>query len=143
MSKQQLQVMKFHEAFGAPVADSPQLIEVARWELRHELIREELAEYHDACVAEDLVEVADALGDLLYLVCGAALEHGIDLEAVVDEIQASNMSKLGEDGLPVLRYDGKILKGPGYRRPDLAEVISTQGPDLASILRARGNSHAE
>jgi predicted HAD superfamily Cof-like phosphohydrolase len=88
-------------------------------------MKEENDEYLDACHAKDLVEIADALGDQLYILCGTILRHGMQhiIEDVFDEIQASNMSKLGEDGEPVFREDGKILKGPNFFRPDLSKFI--------------------
>jgi predicted HAD superfamily Cof-like phosphohydrolase len=89
---------------------------------------EENYEYQEACEANSLVEIADALGDQLYILCGTILKHGMQhiIEDVFDEIQASNMSKLGDDGKPVLRDDGKILKGPGYFRPDLSKFIKVK-----------------
>jgi predicted HAD superfamily Cof-like phosphohydrolase len=88
-------------------------------------MQEENEEYLTACDDNSLVEIADALGDQLYILCGTILRHGMQhiIEDVFDEIQASNMSKLGEDGKPVLREDGKILKGPGFFRPDLTKFI--------------------
>lgn len=122
----QLQVESFHYAFGAPVADKPTRLPDERGSLRYELIKEELLEYAEAIGEGNLVEVADALGDLLYVVFGAAVEHGIDLEPVVDEIHRSNMSKLGDDGKPIYREDGKILKGDGYSAPDLGPILEAQ-----------------
>jgi predicted HAD superfamily Cof-like phosphohydrolase len=86
---------------------------------------EENDEYLDACHKNSLVEIADALGDQLYILCGTILKHGMQhiIEDVFDEIQASNMSKLGADGEPVLREDKKILKGPGYFKPNLSKFI--------------------
>lgn len=127
MNKMQQQVREFHQAFGAPVADTPQLLDDNRWQLRHALIHEEAGEYHEACVQGDIVEIADALGDLLYVVFGAAIEHGIDLEPIVDEIHESNMSKLGADGKPIYRGDGKILKGPNFFQPAIMLLLERQG----------------
>jgi predicted HAD superfamily Cof-like phosphohydrolase len=89
---------------------------------------EENDEYLDACDKNSLVEIADALGDQLYILCGTILKHGMQhiIEEVFDEIQESNMSKLGDDGKPVLREDGKILKGPGYFRPDISKFIKVE-----------------
>jgi predicted HAD superfamily Cof-like phosphohydrolase len=86
---------------------------------------EENDEYLDACHKNSLVDIADALGDKLYILCGTILKHGMQhiITDVFDEIQESNMSKLGEDGKPILREDGKILKGPGYFRPDISKFI--------------------
>lgn len=122
----QEQVREFHAAFGAPIADKPTLIPTDRASLRYKLIKEELEEYAVALRAGDLTEIADALGDLLYVVFGAAIEHGIDLAPVVDDIHRSNMSKLGDDGKPIYRADGKILKGSSYSPPDLKPIITAQ-----------------
>ena len=83
-------------------------------------MEEENQEYLEAASNGDLVEVADALGDMLYILCGTILEHGMQykIEAVFEEIQKSNMSKLGEDGEPIYREDGKVLKGPNYFKPN-------------------------
>lgn len=126
LNRMQEQVREFHVAFGAPAADIPQLLDDDRWQLRHALIHEEAREYREACVQGDLVEIADALGDLLYVVFGAAIEHGIDLGPVVDEIHRSNMSKLGGDGKPIYREDGKILKGPRYFPPEIGPILEFQ-----------------
>lgn len=121
-------VKDFHEAFGitnavSPTADLPE----KDYLLRHELIREENDEYLDACRNGDLSEIADALGDQLYILCGTILRHGLQdkIAEVFLEIQRSNMSKLGADGRPVYREDGKVLKGENYFRPDIAGVLSS------------------
>jgi predicted HAD superfamily Cof-like phosphohydrolase len=100
--------------------------------LRHRLMAEENDEYLEAAEAGDMVEIADALGDQLYILCGTILTHGMQnvIEDVFKEIQASNMSKLGEDGLPILREDGKVLKGPNYFRPDIAKVLEGAGVEI-------------
>jgi predicted HAD superfamily Cof-like phosphohydrolase len=125
MKKQIEAVEKFHNAFGQDNGESPRLLSHGDFDLRHSLMKEENDEYLDACHAKDLVEIADALGDQLYILCGTILRHGMQhiIEDVFDEIQASNMSKLGEDGKPVFREDGKILKGPNFFRPDLSKFI--------------------
>lgn len=125
MKKQIEAVEKFHNAFGQDNGESPRLLSHGDYNLRHSLMKEENDEYLDACAAKDLVEIADALGDQLYILCGTILRHGMQhiIEEVFDEIQASNMSKLGEDGKPVFREDGKILKGPNFFRPDLTKFI--------------------
>lgn len=122
-------VAEFHEKFGHPVFETPGLIPDDRADLRWNLIYEELTELEYAQGEDDLVEIADALGDLLYVVYGAALEYGIDMAPVVDEIHRSNMSKLGEDGRPVPHptVPGKIGKGPNYSPPDIARVLRKQG----------------
>jgi predicted HAD superfamily Cof-like phosphohydrolase len=95
--------------------------------LRYKLMREENEEYLEAVSDNDLVEVADALGDMLYILCGTIIEHGLQhkIEEVFDEIQRSNMSKLGEDGEPIYREDGKVLKGPNYFKPHIKSILES------------------
>ena len=124
--KEQLKAVEtFHNAFGQENGKYPRPLDEHEFNLRHSLMKEENDEYLEACFKNSLVEIADALGDQLYILCGTILKHGMQhiIEDVFNEIQASNMSKLGEDGKPVLREDGKILKGPGYFRPDLSKFI--------------------
>jgi len=124
--KEQLKAVEtFHKAFGQENGTYPRPLTRDEYDLRYKLMAEENYEYLEACEANSLVEIADALGDQLYILCGTILKHGMQhiIEDVFDEIHASNMSKLGEDGKPVLRDDGKILKGPGYFRPDLTKFI--------------------
>ncbi|WP_224484657.1 nucleoside triphosphate pyrophosphohydrolase family protein [Robertkochia aurantiaca] len=119
-------VKEFHKAFGLGVADRPVAGLPERViDLRHRLMAEENDEYLEAAKNGDLVEVADALGDMLYILCGTILEHGMQhvIEEVFEEIQHSNMSKLGDDGKPVYREDGKVLKGPGYFKPDISAIL--------------------
>lgn len=125
MKKQIEAVEKFHNAFGQENGTYPRPLTKEEYDLRYKLMAEENYEYLEGCEANSLIEIADALGDQLYILCGTILRHGMQhiIEEVFDEIQASNMSKLGEDGKPVLRDDGKILKGPGYFRPDLTKFI--------------------
>jgi predicted HAD superfamily Cof-like phosphohydrolase len=125
MKEQLKKVAEFHKAFGQKDGKWPQLLSNAEYDLRHTLMKEENDEYLEACYSKSLVEIADALGDQLYILCGTILKHGMQhiIEDVFNEIQSSNMSKLGEDGKPVLRQDGKILKGPGYYRPDISKFI--------------------
>ena len=129
MKKQLDSVAEFHKAFKQQDGRWPQLLKVEDFELRHKLMQEENDEYLDACDNQSLVEIADALGDQLYILCGTILKHGMQhiIEEVFDEIHSSNMSKLGEDGKPVLREDGKILKGPGYFKPDINKFIEYSG----------------
>jgi predicted HAD superfamily Cof-like phosphohydrolase len=129
MKKQLKAVEKFHTAFGQENGKWPQPLTKEEYELRYRLMAEENDEYKEACEVNSLVEIADALGDQLYILCGTILKHGMQhvIEDVFEEIQASNMSKLGDDGKPVLRDDGKILKGPGYFRPDLSKFIKIEG----------------
>lgn len=118
-------VKDFHEKFGIINNDSPQLIGSKGYQLRYDLALEELQEYKNACQQGNLIEVADALGDQLYILIGTILRHGMQdiIEDVFNEIHASNMSKLGEDGKPVIREDGKILKGKNYFRPNLKKFF--------------------
>jgi predicted HAD superfamily Cof-like phosphohydrolase len=125
MQKQLKAVELFHTAFGQENGTWPRNLSEEESELRHRLMAEENDEYLDACDENSLVEIADALGDQLYILCGTILKHGMQhiIEDVFEEIQASNMSKLGEDGLPILREDKKILKGPNYFKPDISKFI--------------------
>ena len=90
-------------------------------------MKEENEEYLEAAQNNDIVEVADALGDMLYILCGTIISHGMQdkIVEVFDEIQRSNMSKLGEDGNPIYREDGKVLKGPNYFKPDIARILNS------------------
>ncbi|QLE02143.1 nucleoside triphosphate pyrophosphohydrolase family protein [Galbibacter sp. BG1] len=119
-------VEKFHNSFGLGVAKHPVAkLETNKIVLRHNLMAEENDEYLAAATNNDMVEVADALGDMLYILCGTILEHGMQdvIEDVFNEIQLSNMSKLGEDGKPIYREDGKVLKGPNYFKPDIKKIL--------------------
>jgi predicted HAD superfamily Cof-like phosphohydrolase len=119
-------VEAFHKAFGLGIKNTPTAsLGEDKNLLRYKLMREENEEYLEAANNNDLVEVADALGDMLYILCGTMIEHGMQdkIEAVFDEIQRSNMSKLGEDGKPIYREDGKVLKGPNYFKPDIKKVL--------------------
>ena len=120
-------VRQFHEVFGHPVADEPGLIPDERAWLRYDLIAEELSELFDAILTKDMVKIADALADLEYVVHGAALEWGIPLEDAVRNVHVSNMSKLGADGKPIYRSDGKVMKGPNFEEPDLEGVLINAG----------------
>ena len=123
-SRAALQVAEFHRAYELPLRDTPSAeVDAAQVTLRQALIEEEVGELQRAAGAGDLVGVADALADIVYVAYGTAHVYGIDLDAVLDEVHASNMTKLGADGRPVRRADGKILKGPGYRAPDIAAVL--------------------
>lgn len=120
-------VKEFHDTFGLGSEEEPKAgLGKAKNKLRYDLMKEENEEYLAAVEDNDLVEMADALGDMLYILCGTMIEHGMQgkIEAVFDEIQESNMSKLGKDGKPIYREDGKVLKGPGYFKPDIAKVLN-------------------
>jgi predicted HAD superfamily Cof-like phosphohydrolase len=124
--KQQIQaVSEFHNKFKVQQSESPCLIPEKEYILRHRLMSEETEEYMIACENENLVEIADALGDQLYILLGTILKHGLQhkIEDVFDEIQRSNMSKLDIQGNPILRADGKIEKGPNYTKPDINKIL--------------------
>ena len=115
----------FHETFQIGNSDAPTLIDERDYTLRYNLIKEENEEYLDACKNGDIVEIADALGDQLYILFGTILKHGLQhkIEEVFDEIQRSNMSKLDEQGQPIFREDGKILKSNLYFRPNIKDIL--------------------
>jgi predicted HAD superfamily Cof-like phosphohydrolase len=116
-------VREWHEAFSLPVADKPRLISEDRAELRRRLIQEEFDEFLEAIEAGDLENAMKELGDLSWVVQGTAVEMGIDLDLVISAIYKSNMSKLGPDGKPIYRDDGKVLKGPDYVETDLSHLL--------------------
>ena len=113
----------FMTAFGQEVLTEPTLPSAHLAKLRLELIREEFEELAVATNAMDIVEIADALTDILYVVYGAGHAFGIDLDECYHEVHRSNMSKLGADGKPIYREDGKILKGPNYFHPNLKDIL--------------------
>ena len=125
MKKQIEAVEKFHNAFGQDNGKYPRPLTEDEYELRHSLMQEENNEYLDACDENSLVEIADALGDQLYILCGTILRHGLQhkIEEVFNEIQRSNMSKLDENGKPIYREDGKVLKSDLYFRPDIQKIL--------------------
>lgn len=116
-------VKKFHETYGQPVGDKPQFLSEDRMKLRRKLIDEEYQEFLDAVEEGDLVNAFKELADLIYVVEGTAVEMGGDLAAVFREVHRSNMSKLDENGKPIYREDGKVLKGPNYFEPDVKTVL--------------------
>ena len=119
-------VQEFHEAFGLGIQQEPVAkLSESKLKLRFDLMAEENEEYLEAAKENNLVEVADALGDMLYILCGTILEHGMQhkIEDVFNEIQLSNMSKLGANGLPIYREDGKVMKGPNYFKPDIIKIL--------------------
>lgn len=128
MKKKIKAVQDFHEAFGLGIERSPiARLSDQKLKLRFDLMAEENEEYLEAAQSDDLVEVADALGDMLYILCGTILEHGMQykIEEVFDEIQRSNMSKLGIDGKPIYREDGKVMKGPNYFKPKIESILKS------------------
>lgn len=121
-------VKTFHESFGINNENSPKAdIGKEVIDLRYKLMREENEEYWEAAKENDLVEIADALGDQLYILCGTILAHGMQhkIVEVFEEIQKSNMSKLGADGKPIYREDGKVMKGPNYFKPDIKRILES------------------
>ena len=119
-------VKAFHTAFKIGHSETPKAnLGIDKNNLRFNLMKEENEEYLEAANNNDLVEVADALGDMLYILCGTIIEHGMQykIEEVFDEIQRSNMSKLGENGEPIYREDGKVLKGPNYFKPNIDAIL--------------------
>lgn len=120
------QVQKWCEATGINIPTSPTTLPIERATLRFNLMAEENTEYLEAIVKQDVVEIADALGDMLYILLGTMLEHGMQdhIVRVFTEIHSSNMSKMDKDGKPILREDGKILKGPNYFRPNIQKILN-------------------
>lgn len=126
MIKQLNAVKEFHTAFEIGFSESPNSdLGESKNILRFNLMKEENEEYLEAAQNNDLIEIADALGDMLYILCGTIIEHGLQhkIEAVFDEIQRSNMSKLDNNGKPIYREDGKVMKGPNYFKPDFSKII--------------------
>ena len=126
MIKQLNAVKEFHTAFQIGYSESPKSdLGETKNILRFNLMKEENEEYLEAAQNNDLIEIADALGDMLYILCGTIIEHGLQhkIEAVFEEIQRSNMSKLNLDGKPIYREDGKVMKGPNYFKPDFSKII--------------------
>ena len=119
-------VKEFNEAFKIKYSKNLEAdLDESAIELRYRLMQEENDEYLEAARKKDIVEIADALGDKLYILCGTILAHGLQdkIIEVFDEIQRSNMSKLSADGTPVIREDGKILKGPNYFKPNIKSIL--------------------
>ena len=120
------QVKEFADTFNIEYSDGMNVnIDESTIDLRFRLMQEENLEYLEAAKNKDIVEVADALGDILYILCGTILTHGLQhkIVEVFNEIQRSNMSKLDINGKPVFREDGKILKGPNYFKPNIKEIL--------------------
>jgi predicted HAD superfamily Cof-like phosphohydrolase len=117
-------VKTFMETFGQEVKTKPSLSTNKINSLRYDLIKEELEELKEAMENKDLLEVADALTDILYVTYGTGHAFGIDLDKCFEEVQNSNMSKLGEDGKPIYNESGKVMKGPQYFKPDLTKFVN-------------------
>ena len=116
-------VKKFMETFGQEVKSKPAFPSEKISKLRYDLIKEELDEFQEALNDKNLKEVADSLTDILYVTYGAGHAFGIDLDKCFDEVQRSNMSKLGADGKPIYNENGKVMKGPNYFEPNLKKFI--------------------
>ena len=114
----------FMETYGQEVKTKPSFSTDKINSLRYDLIKEELEELKEAMENKDLLEVADALTDILYVTYGAGHAFGIDLDKCFEEVQSSNMSKLGEDGKPIYNESGKVMKGPKYFKPDLTKFTN-------------------
>lgn len=116
-------VREFHQTYGQPVGDRPGFLDNERMSLRKKLIEEEYDEFLEAVEDGDLVNAFKELADLIYVVNGVAVEMGGNLDDVFEEVHRSNMSKLGSDGKPIYRQDGKVLKGPNYTEADIKSVL--------------------
>jgi len=117
-------VKNFMRVFGQEIKNKAEFPEEKVVKLRYELIKEELLELDQAIKEKNLIEVADALADILYVTYGAGTAFGIDLDKCFDEVHNSNMSKLGKDGKPIYNKDGKVMKGPSYYKPDLKKLLT-------------------
>ena len=115
-------VKDFHQAFGQRIGEKPELPDIEERKLRIKLLDEEVFEYTDAEYADDLVEIADALADIIYIACGTAVSYGIPLDDVFAEVHRSNMAKL-VDGKVIRREDGKVQKPEGWTAPDIKGVL--------------------
>lgn len=113
---------EFHSAFGLDMADSPTLVGPKLAKLRQDLLDEEVMELRDAVAAGDLTEIADALADIIYIVAGTAVVHGIPLDEVLEEVHSSNMAKL-VDGKPLYHPNGKVKKPDNWQAPDIAAIL--------------------
>lgn len=122
-------VKQFHVTYGLPIVETPGHPTEDRIKLRRDLISEEYWEYDRAVEKGDLINLAQELADILYVVYGAALEYGIPLDEVVAEVHRANMSKLDSDGSVLRRSDGKVLKGPNYKAPDIEKVLGLKEED--------------
>ena len=119
-------VKEFHKVFNLDFLEVPKAnIGHEKNKLRFNLMKEENEEYLNAANNNDLIEVADALGDMLYILCGTIIEHGLQnkIDEIFDEIQRSNMSQLDNNRNPIFREDGKVLKGPNYFRPNIKKIL--------------------
>ena len=119
-------VRLFMKTFGQTIRTKPQFPDNKTMQLRFDLIKEELNELENAMNSKNLVEIADALTDILYVTYGAGFAYGIDLDKCFKEVQRANMSKLGEDGKPIFNDKGKVMKGPNYSQPNLKQFVENK-----------------
>ena len=117
-------VRKFMKTFGQEIKEKAEFPDEKITSLRYDLIKEELDELKEAIISKDIVEVADALTDILYVTYGAGHAFGINLDKCFEEVQNSNMSKLDDDGKPIYNDSGKVMKGSNYFKPDLSKLIT-------------------
>jgi len=119
-------VRLFMKTFGQTIRTKPQFPDNKTMQLRFDLIKEELNELENAMNSKNLVEIADALTDILYVTYGAGFAYGIDLDKCFKEVQRANMSKLGDDGKPIFNDKGKVMKGPNYSQPNLKQFVENK-----------------
>lgn len=117
-------VKQFHEVYGAYVSDESDFPDLDTRKLRKDLLEEEFNEYLEGETNNNYIEVCDALGDMLYIIYGTALSYGMPINEIFEEIHKSNMSKLDENGKPIYREDGKILKGKNYFKPNISGILA-------------------
>lgn len=125
MSDMYNDVLNFHKSFGLRVGEVPNLPSQEERELRKRLLQEEYEEYLDGEDNDNIVEIADAIADMIYIACGTAVAYGIPLDKIFDEVHRSNMAKL-VDGKVLRRADGKVIKPEGWQAPDLKKIIDTE-----------------
>mgnify|MGYP005850742217 CR=1 FL=1 len=116
-------VLEFTKTYGQPISETPNLPLKSLRKLRKDLLKEEYQEYVNGEKNNNIVEIADALADMVYIIAGTAITYGIPLTEVFNEVHESNMSKLDENGKPIYREDGKIMKGPNYFEPRIKEIL--------------------
>ena len=119
-------VKAFMNTYGQEVKNTPEFPDSKIVQLRIDLIQEELNELKEAINNNDIIEVADALTDILYVTYGAGHSFGVDLDSCFNEVQNSNMSKLGDDGKPIYNESGKVMKGPNYFKPNIKKIIGLE-----------------
>lgn len=123
MKKAFEQLKEFHEIYDCHRSEKPNLPSQDVRDMRQRILEEEYTEYLDAEQDNNIVEIADALADIIYVAIGTAVAYGIPIDKIFEEVHNSNMSKLGQDGKPLRREDGKVLKGPNYFRPNIKRII--------------------